>query len=87
MGALRKEKNWSTDNIYLTAAIICFTGIDPALDIQNNWVKFTFPVNAKLHGALEKFNGGEAYDLSEFSRQVKRLRALMLSMRQQVQHG
>ena len=80
-------EKWSTDNIYLAAAIICFIGIEPVLEIQNNWVKFIFPVNAKLHDALQKFMGGEAYNLSEFSRQVKRLRALMLTMRQQVQHG
>ena len=78
------EKTWSTDNLYLTAAITCFTGVEPVFEIQNNWVKFTFPVNAKLHNALEKFNGGEAYSLSEFSRQVSRLRALMMIKRQQV---
>ena len=77
-------KNWATDNIYLAAGIICFVGIEPVFEIQNNWVKFTFPVNAKLHNALEKFNGGEAYSLSEFSRQVSRLRALMMIKRQQV---
>jgi hypothetical protein len=81
------KKNWATENLYLAAAIICFIEIEPILEIQNNWVHFIFPVNAKLHDALQKYNGGESYNLSEFARQVKRLRALMLSMRQQVKHG
>ena len=81
MRKLNQKTVWSTDNLYLAAAIICFTGIEPVLEIQGNWVQFIFPINSKLHEALQKFNGGEAYSLSEFSRQVKRLRALMLTMR------
>ena len=81
MRKLRKQENWSTDNMYLSAAIICFAGIEPVLEVENSWVRFIFPINAALHDALQKFNGGEAYSLSEFSRQVKRLRALMLTMR------
>ena len=83
MGALRKQKTWSTDNIYLVAAIICFAGMEPVLENQGSWVRFSFPITASLHDALQKFNGGEAYCLSEFSRQVKRLRALMITKRRE----
>jgi hypothetical protein len=81
MRELSQPKIWSTDDIYLVASVICFTRSEPSLEIQDNWVRFSFPINAALHDALQKFNGGEAYNLSEFSRQVKRLRALMLTMR------
>jgi len=81
MRKLSPAQLWSTDDIYLVAAIICFTRSEPSLEIQDNWVRFSFPINAALHDALQKFSGGEAYSLAEFSRQVKRLRALMLTMR------
>lgn len=74
-------KNFITPNLYLSAAIVTLTGIQPEYKVQNNKTLFVFPVSEALYKAMTEYNNGAVGNLYDHDETIKRLRAEMLTRR------
>jgi hypothetical protein len=72
----RSDKLFSLSDLY-TAAFCSIHGLKFSLTIKGNKVFFLFDTSPKLYRILQAFNEGCPVDVAEFSREIKRLRAIM----------
>ena len=72
-----EKKTFRIADIY-TAAFLVLTNLNYSLEKKDEKILFCFASSPELYKQLQAFNEGTRVDVAEFSRAVKRLRAIML---------
>lgn len=73
----QEKKPFRISDIYL-AAFLTLSNLSYTLEKQNGKILFCFMPSPDLYKFLQLFNEGISVDVAELSREVKRLRAIML---------
>lgn len=63
------------------SAYLAYRGIKPVLVKENTRVVFCFPNDPRTHQTMAEYNGNPSVPLLDFIGHLRRLRAMMLSMR------
>jgi hypothetical protein len=71
------KRTFRISDIY-TAAYLVLSNLNYTLEKKDNKILFCFASSPDLYKQLQAFNEGVSVDVAEFSREVKRLRAIML---------
>lgn len=77
---MRKENTFRIQDLY-TAAFCTLSGLTYTLEKKGSKVLFCFEPASDLYNALQAFNEGTSVDVAEFTREIKRLRAIMYEAR------
>lgn len=81
-----KMETFRIQDLY-TAAFCTLSGLAYSLEKKGSKVLFCFEPTPDLYKALQAFNEGISVDVAEFTREVKRLRAIMYEAREVCEKG
>ena len=78
----KQEKPFRISDIY-TAAYLSLSNLSYTLEKQNGKILFCFMPSPDLYKLLNSFNEGIQVNVEEFSRTIRRLRAVMLQAKRE----
>jgi hypothetical protein len=82
----QEKKPFRISDVY-TAAFLALSNLSYTLEKQNGKILFCFMPSPDLYRLLQAFNEGTQVNVEEFTRAVKRLRAIMLEAKRDYGNG